>query len=225
MAGPLKPWEQSKWASQPSTAPPKPLQIRKPTDAYEYSAFYDLMDKQVSEREEAQRQKNEAMLRAMELLKTQSEVPYHVTRSYDYQTMQFKDTYSAEPLKTYTLLGNNGGHITTVNRPLVKTTGKYILEGRTVKPCDDLLTWAEWFEQTANRIIDVDHVQDVSGEVRVSTVFLGIDHSFGDGEPLLFESMVFGGTSDQYQERYTTIEAAEAGHKRILTIVKAGGKP
>lgn len=34
------------------------------------------------------------------------------------------------------------------------------------------------------------------GGARVSTVFLGIDHQFGMGEPLLFETMIFGGPHD-----------------------------
>lgn len=51
------------------------------------------------------------------------------------------------------------------------------------------------------------------GDIYVSTVFLGLDHSFGSfGEckPVLFETMIFGGEHDQYQE----------GHKRALEMVK-----
>lgn len=62
----------------------------------------------------------------------------------------------------------------------------------------------------------------VAGDVRVSTVFLGLDHQFDDdGPPLLFETMIFGGKHDGYQERYSTWEEAEAGHKIALAI--AGG--
>jgi hypothetical protein len=41
--------------------------------------------------------------------------------------------------------------------------------------------------------------QDVieDGNIGISTVFLGLDHRhFGDGPPLLFETMVFGGSRD-----------------------------
>jgi hypothetical protein len=48
----------------------------------------------------------------------------------------------------------------------------------------------------------------------VSTVFLGLDHQWGDGPPLVFETMIFGGEHDQYQERYSTWDEAEAGHKQ-----------
>lgn len=52
-------------------------------------------------------------------------------------------------------------------------------------------------------------------EVRTSTTFLALDHSLGDGEPVLFETMVIGGINDGYQERYTSYELAMAGHRRI----------
>jgi hypothetical protein len=54
----------------------------------------------------------------------------------------------------------------------------------------------------------------------ISTVWLGMDHQWGDGPPLIFETMVFwhgptGSTPDQgyeYQERYSTEAQARAGH-------------
>ena len=89
-------------------------------------------------------------------------------------------------------------------------TDKYILEGKTPKPVKDVLEWAEWFE-TANR--RVAHTKMWLG-VEVSTVFLGLDHSFGRGTPILFETMIFGGNHNQYQERYYTWEESELGHKQ-----------
>jgi hypothetical protein len=62
--------------------------------------------------------------------------------------------------------------------------------------------------------------KDEVGEVRVSTVFLGLDHSFSGGPPLLFETMVFGGEHDQAQWRYTTWQEAEIGHAQVLAKVK-----
>jgi hypothetical protein len=51
------------------------------------------------------------------------------------------------------------------------------------------------------------------GRVRVSTVWLGLDHHFGDGPPIIFETMVFGGVDDQAQERYCTEAEAIVGHE------------
>lgn len=95
---------------------------------------------------------------------------------------------------------------------------QYILEGKIPKPIDDILEWGEWFEK-ANR-----HVAktDLSNDVSISTVFLGIDHSFEGGKPILFETMIFGGKHDQYQERYATWEEAEVGHSQAVELASQG---
>ena len=59
------------------------------------------------------------------------------------------------------------------------------------------------------------------GNVLVSTVFLIVDHQLGDGPPLLFETMVFGGELDQEQERCSTWEEAEVMHKIMCERVEA----
>src|SRR5215467_9051102 len=51
------------------------------------------------------------------------------------------------------------------------------------------------------------------GQVTVSTVWLGLDHRFGEGPPIIFETMVFGGPDDQRQERYCTEAEALLGHE------------
>ena len=90
----------------------------------------------------------------------------------------------------------------------------YILEGhKAVKT--DLSTWAKWLESAEHHVAD-----EPIGDVRVSTIFLGLDHSFGFGPPLLFETMVFGGPLDQNQDRYTTWEEAKEGHKKMVSRVK-----
>jgi hypothetical protein len=61
------------------------------------------------------------------------------------------------------------------------------------------------------------------GDVNVVTYWLGIDMSFGiiDGPPLIFETTVFGGPLDQQQWRYTTEEAALAGHDEVVKAVRS----
>lgn len=92
-------------------------------------------------------------------------------------------------------------------------TGKYILKDKAVVACDDLTMWAQWME-TADRKVD----ENIMGDVRVSTVFLGLDYSFGGGSALLFETMIFGGPHDGYQRRYSTWNEAEHGHKAAVKI-------
>lgn len=101
--------------------------------------------------------------------------------------------------------------------------GRYILKDKQPVQCDDLMEWAAWFEGTKNRIVAQTEVAD---GVAVSTVFLGLDHQFGSGPPLLFETMVFGGPLDEDQERYSTWAAAERGHAATVGRVRAvqGGR-
>lgn len=65
---------------------------------------------------------------------------------------------------------------------------------------------------------------EVTAEVMVSTVFLGLDHSFNFMDsghaPVLWETMVFGGPVDQEMDRYTSLEAAKAGHEVMVGRVK-----
>jgi hypothetical protein len=62
------------------------------------------------------------------------------------------------------------------------------------------------------------------GDVRVSTIWLGLNHNFGDGPPLIFETMIFGLPDEdevgEYQWRYSTKEAALAGHDQAVALVK-----
>jgi hypothetical protein len=90
----------------------------------------------------------------------------------------------------------------------------YILEGREAVPVG-LLRWARWFE-TAYRHIG----QTESCNGFVSTVFLGLDHNFlGNGPPILFETLVFGGEWDGEMFRYSTFEEAVEGHYRVCNLV------
>jgi hypothetical protein len=54
---------------------------------------------------------------------------------------------------------------------------------------------------------------------QVSTVWLGLNHGWGAGPPLIFETMVFGGPLDEYQERYATEEEASTGHDFIVMAI------
>jgi hypothetical protein len=77
----------------------------------------------------------------------------------------------------------------------------------------DINDWGRLLGNDSYRKVAFDSV----GNVTVSTVWLGLDHNFyGEGEKLIFETLVFGGEDDGYMERYSTLEEAKKGHKRIV---------
>lgn len=101
-------------------------------------------------------------------------------------------------------------------------SNNYILIGKTPKKSTNVTDWGNWFQNNGkNCIVGNDTVNGVL----VSTVFLGIDHNFnpratGNSEPILFETMIFGGKHNQYMMRYNTWEEAEIGHKKALEMIK-----
>lgn len=127
-----------------------------------------------------------------------------------------------------------------------ENTGHWIIDENGNEKEVGLREWAEWIEKGTNRRIAYTEV----GPFFVSTVFLGLDHSFGIGAPLLYETMAFeredsdlevpGYTSpdgtvrpprtvktkrslDGYGDRYSTREEALAGHERTVNALKNHG--
>jgi len=101
----------------------------------------------------------------------------------------------------------------------------YILDNdHHVVSVDDVRTWGRWYEDISNRIVAK---TQVTGECEVSTVFIGIDHRhFGDGPPLLFETLIFGGPAelDESGWRYSSWDDAEIGHEAAVKKVLAAMK-
>jgi len=94
---------------------------------------------------------------------------------------------------------------------------KYILNekgGPVLEP--DILKWAEWFENLDNRCVK----NDLIGGTHISTVFLGLDHSFGGSEPVLWETMIFNNKKlVGWQDRYSSKEEALIGHQKAVDLV------
>jgi hypothetical protein len=59
---------------------------------------------------------------------------------------------------------------------------------------------------------------------RVSTVFLALDHGFG-GDPLFFETRVFGPEGSYVVERYATHDEATHGHMTHVNAICSGTIP
>jgi hypothetical protein len=92
----------------------------------------------------------------------------------------------------------------------------YNRDGTPMTGPDATLEWAKMFEDGEGRKVAVD--KTLYGE-RLSTVFLGLDHSFmSPGPPILFETMLFAPRSDEYRKtlRERLYKMAEAGLRKSL---------
>ncbi len=91
--------------------------------------------------------------------------------------------------------------------------------------CQDILEWSMWFEgNLQERIVE----QTTAGDLFVSTVFLGLDHSYSeDGPPLIYETMVFNKAIDKSDDllcqRYSTLGEAKFGHFAVLEQIGRKG--
>ncbi len=125
-------------------------------------------------------------------------------------------------------------------RPERPWCGQYVLKGHEPVPEYDLMTWARWYEE-ADRHVASTRI----GCLRLSTIFLGLDHNLGGESPTLFETMIFyadprrrgrrrgfrpfsefrhrkscARTSFNYQARYATWDESEIGHWRVFKEVQ-----
>lgn len=106
----------------------------------------------------------------------------------------------------------------------------YILNSNhTIKEAS-LMEWAEWYGESVRRV-GLDETQFFS----ISTVFLGLDHRlFGEGPPIVFETMVFEKESKiheffgklyKFREemdvvRYSSWDDAFTGHQTMLRKIQ-----
>ena len=92
---------------------------------------------------------------------------------------------------------------------------------------DDVRAWGQWFEEATKNGDRTLQKTAISGS-EVSTVFLGIDHNFGGSasDPILYETLVFGGELDQEMERYPTkAEALEGHYVMVQRVINVQGLP
>lgn len=103
--------------------------------------------------------------------------------------------------------------------------GLYILSDDHVPvKVSDLTLWAKWRAAAGEEGVRVGF--DCVGTADISTVFLGVDHRFfGDGPPLLFETMIFNGPGDldRAQWRWSTWDEAAAGHADAVMLCRKTG--
>jgi len=98
--------------------------------------------------------------------------------------------------------------------------GWFVLnEDKTPRLCDFEEYYAMWRDFDNRCVVGR---TDVAG-VHVSTVFLGSDHNWGEGESLLFETMLFcDGPMDNAMDRYHTWAEAARGHEAAVRALRDG---
>ena len=80
--------------------------------------------------------------------------------------------------------------------------------------------FAEVMKDEANRIV----AQNMVGELQISTIFTGIDSNYGEGDPILFETVVFGLPGDlRPQWSLSNWEEAMAVHTELVNLLTEHG--
>lgn len=113
-------------------------------------------------------------------------------------------------------------------------TGKYkFIDGKVI-PEPNLFKWAEWFEE-AHKKEKTLIKRTIIENIRISSIFLGLDHDFArvarplpeNYQPLIFETMIFDDNKkskiedlNNFQERYRTIEETIKRHNELVETVK-----
>ena len=93
----------------------------------------------------------------------------------------------------------------------------YTLKHRKPVPCDDVENWAYYWSCNHRRI----RYTTINQSLRVSTVFLGVDHAFADEGPILFETAVLDkNCTDHYMRRCKTHREALAQHWEAVRWAK-----
>jgi hypothetical protein len=101
--------------------------------------------------------------------------------------------------------------------------GLYTLDAnRNPVRCASIFEWGSFMQAEANRLVELTKF----GGTHISTVFIGLDYSFKNGPPLVFETAILSEGVDVVN-RYATWNEAEAGHAEAVAAYKAfteGGK-
>ena len=99
------------------------------------------------------------------------------------------------------------------------TSQYYKLEGQTPVAVESFIEWSLWIMSAANATVMLNELKDSI----ISTRFVGIDLNPGscnsESKPMVFETLVMGGTLDGKRNFYPTWDEAIQGHLKICTQV------
>jgi len=97
----------------------------------------------------------------------------------------------------------------------------YILKRRKPVKEPDPIKWTEWMAKKRCKI-DVTFITNniTKEKTEISTVFVGFNCNFSEGrDPILFETMIFGGKFDKEIERCSTWDEAVQMHQKAVNKV------
>lgn len=83
----------------------------------------------------------------------------------------------------------------------------------------------EWSDKFADRDYKQICVTTFPDGGLVSTIWLGLNHSWEESKILIFESMAFLANGDELQQRYSTLEEARKGHVTMVEEIYFGMHP
>lgn len=87
----------------------------------------------------------------------------------------------------------------------------------------EIIDIEEWIKLNDNPNYRIVKQDELSNGKWVSTVLLGLDHNFGGGKPLIFETMIFpskGNLNEEYCQRYSTLYEAKIGHVEAVYLAQ-----
>lgn len=87
--------------------------------------------------------------------------------------------------------------------------------------CENIYEYLEWHDSLSREhpvcTKTIEYTEIKEKNIHISTIFLGLDHSFSkDNKPILWETMVFSNKTDIDMERYSSHDAAIAGHQAFV---------
>jgi hypothetical protein len=88
-------------------------------------------------------------------------------------------------------------------------------------PCSGISEYEEWFMKHGTTVAQTRFLDTKGISIYVSTVFLGLDHSYNSTVPILWETMILGGPFDQQSFRYSSFKDALEGHNQIVDDIKS----
>jgi len=87
------------------------------------------------------------------------------------------------------------------------------------EPNQDLMAWARFMGDWEHKYLKCDTL----GRATIQTIFRGQDTRMQpDGEPMLFETMVYGGKLHREMQEYATRADAVRGHEAMVKRVESG---